>query len=203
VGRPREHNEQTRAALRGAAEQIVAEDGAGALSVRAVAEAATTTTRAVYSVFGSKDGLVDALAQTAFEFLFTEIEALPDTTDPVADLLDVGVVFRRLVHEHPALYRIAFQRVVPGLRSGPELSAARERAFAQLQGRIRRLEEGGLLGRTSLSDATIAFEAVMEGLANAELRGATLRLLPEGDEEGAWNRALVNVIRGFGASGSA
>lgn len=201
MGRPKEHDELTRAALRAAAERIVAAGGAGALSVRAVADGAGTTTRAVYSVFGSKDGLVDALAQTAFEFLFTEIDALPETVDPVADLVDVGVkVFRRLVREHPALYRIAFQRVAPELRAGPELTASRERAFAQLQARIRRLEEAGLLGRISLRDATIVFEAVMEGLANAELRGATLRILPEGEEEQAWNDALVNVVRGFRAS---
>ena len=201
MGRPKEHDEHTRAALRTAAERIVAVGGVGALSVRAVADGAGTTTRAVYSVFGSKDGLVDALAQTAFEFLFTGTDALPETVDPAADLVDVGVkVFRRLVREHPALYRIAFQRVAPELRAGPELTAARERAFAQLQARIRRLEHAGLLGRISVQDATIAFEAVMEGLANTELRGATLRILPEGDEERAWNDALVNVIRGFRAS---
>src|SRR6185295_8413429 len=70
VGRPREHDEHTRAALRAAAERLVARGGAGALSVRAVAEEARTTTRAIYALFGSKDGLlVDALAQGAFEFL--------------------------------------------------------------------------------------------------------------------------------------
>src|SRR5262249_35163110 len=132
VGRPREHNEVTRSALRAAAEQIVAEEGYGALSVRAVADHAGTTTRAVYSVFGSKDGLVDALAQTAFEFLSTTIEQMPETDDPAADLVAVGVqAFRPLAIDHPALYRIAFQRVVPHLRAGSELTAARERAFAQ------------------------------------------------------------------------
>jgi AcrR family transcriptional regulator len=40
-----------------------------ALSVRAAADAAHTTTRAVDSTFGSKGGLIDALAQTAFDFL--------------------------------------------------------------------------------------------------------------------------------------
>jgi AcrR family transcriptional regulator len=198
VGRPREHNEQTRTALRAAAERIVAGAGAGSLSVRAVADEAGTTTRAVYSVFGSKDGLVDALAQTAFEFLFTEIDALPQTDDPAADLVAVGVkVFRRLVREHAGLYRIAFQRVVPDLRAGPELVAARQRAFAQLQGKIARLEASGLLGSTTLEEATLVLEAVMEGLANAELRGATFRILPEGREERAWNDALAIVIRGF------
>ena len=200
VGRPRAHNEETRGALRAAAEQIVADQGYGALSVRAVADHAGTTTRAVYSVFGSKEGLVDALAETAFEFLFTTIEQMPESDDPVADLVAVGVqAFRPLAIDHPALYRIAFQRVMPHLRAGPELSAARERAFAQLRRKIERLHSAGYLGATSLEDATVAFEAVMEGLANAELRGGTLPILPAGDEERAWRSALETVIRGFGA----
>jgi AcrR family transcriptional regulator len=198
MGRPREHDNATRAALRAAAERIVATDGHDALSVRTVANAAGTTTRAVYSVFGSKDGLVDALAQTAFEFLYTEIRALRETNDPVADLVDIGVkVFRRLVLERPVLYRIAFQRVALGLRAGAELAAARQRAFRQLQRRIRRVQASGQLGRTSICDATIAFEATMEGLANAELRGTTLPILPTGDRARAWSRALRAVIRGL------
>jgi AcrR family transcriptional regulator len=163
-----------------------------------VAEAANTTTRAVYSVFGSKDGLVDTLAQSAFEFLHDTIEQLPVTDDPAGDLVDLGVLaFRRLAVEHPALYRIAFQRVVPGFRAGPELTAARQAAFAQLQAKIARLEAAGLLDSVSPREATIAFEAVMEGLANAELRGGTLPILPSGDEEDAWRRTLRILIDGF------
>ena len=201
MGRPREHDEKTRAALLGAAEQIVADGGPAALSVRAVAEAAGTTTRAVYSLFGSKDGLlVESLARGAFDFLFTEIEKLDETDDPVADLIDVGVlVFRRLVREHPALYRIAFQRIVPGLDAGPELTATRQRAWNQLVAKVERLEHAGLLGGKPASKAAVEFNAMMEGLANAELRGAVLRLLPEGDEEQAWRGALATVVRGFRA----
>jgi AcrR family transcriptional regulator len=200
VGRPREHDDTTRTSLRTEAERIVAEHGLSALSVRAVADAAHTTTRAVYSTFGSKEGLIDALAQTAFEFLHSEIEKLSETDDPVRDAVDIAVkVFRRLAVEHPVLYRIAFQRVAPTLRAGPEVAEARERAFAQLQRKIRRLEQAGLLGKTSLPEATVAIEAMMEGLANAELRGRTLPILPAGKEKQAWRRALTTLIRGFGA----
>lgn len=200
VGRPREHDEETGAALRAAAERIVAEQGVRALSVRSVADAAGTTTRAVYSVFGSKDGLVDALAQAAFEHLFDEIDALGETGDPAGDLVDIGVkVFRRFALDHPALFRIAFQRVVPGLRPGSDLTAARQRAFVQLQDRIRRVDAAGLLGRTSVTDATVSFVAVLEGLANAEMRGSTLPILPAGHEEESWRRAIENVVAGFAA----
>ena len=202
MGRPREHDEATRAALLSAAERMVAERGPAALSVRAVAEAAGTTTRAVYSVFGSKEGLlVQALARDAFSFLATEIERLEETDDPVADLIDVGVlVFRRLVREHPALYRIAFQRIAPDLDAGPELTATRQSAWGQLLAKVERLERARLLGGTSTAEAALEFNAMMEGLANAELRGAVLRLLPEGNEEQAWRNALATLIRGFATS---
>ena len=201
MGRPREHDQRTRAALLEAAERLVAEGGPAAVSVRAVADAAGTSTRAVYSLFGSKEGLVvDALARDAFAVLYREIDTLDETDDPASDLVDVGVVaFRRLVLEHPALYRIAFQRVVPGLDGGPELVAARQRTWEQLLAKVERLEAAGLLGDKPVPEAAVELIAMMEGLANAELRGAVLRLLPEGDEERAWRNALTTLVRGFAA----
>jgi AcrR family transcriptional regulator len=202
VGRPKEHGDETRTALRTAAEQLVADGGPYAFSVRAVANAAGTSTRAVYSLFGSRDGLlVDTLAQGAFEFLYDEIAALVETDDPIADLVAVGVpVFRRLVLEHPALYRIAFQRPVRNLRPGPELTAARERAFSQLSAKVQRLDDAGLLGEKQVREAAVEFNAMLEGLANAELRGPVFRNLPKDGEEQAWRNALTSLIRGFGAS---
>ena len=202
MGRPKEHDEHTRAALRAAAERLVADGGVAAFSVRAVADQAGTTTRAVYSLFGSKDGLlVDALAQGAFDYLTEGIDALGDTDDPVADLIAVGVrVFRGLVCEHPALYRIAFQRIVPGFRAGPEVTAARQQAWARLTAKIQRLKDAGLLDHRPVAEAAMEFNAMLEGLANAELRGRALSLLPEGAEEEAWRNALATLIRGFGAS---
>jgi AcrR family transcriptional regulator len=202
VGRPRQHDEDTRVALRDAAERLVAEGGPAAFSVRAVAREAGTTTRAVYTLFGSADALlVDALAQAAFEFLADEIEKLDLTDDPVADLVAIGVpVFRRLVVEHPALYRIAFQRIVHSLRPGPELTAARGRAFDALLGRVERLRDAGGLGDKQVREAAVEFNAMLEGLANAELRGAVFRNLPEGGEQEAWRAALTTLVRGFAAA---
>ena len=199
MGRPKEHSEQTRAELRAAAERLVARGGPSALSVRAVAREAGTTTRAVYSLFGSRDGLlVDALAQGAFEFLFDEIGKLPETDDPAADLIAVGALaFRRLVLEHPAGYRIAFQRVAPGLKPGPELTAARSRAWSQLTAKVQRLADANLLGTKPVREAAVEFNAMLEGLANAELRGDVFRNLPAGGERQAWDNALTTLVHGF------
>jgi AcrR family transcriptional regulator len=197
MGRPREHDETTRAKLRAAAERLVADGGPDALSVRSVADEAGTTTRAVYSLFGSKDGLVAALAQTAFELLYDGIDRLPETNDPAADLVAIGTeVVRGLVREHPALFRIAFQRIA-GLQPEPGLVEARERAWVQLQGRVQRLKEAGLLDHKPVPDAAREINAMWEGLANAELRGDVLRIMPRDDEERAWHDALTTVVDGF------
>lgn len=197
MGRPREHDEETRAALRAAAERLVAAGGADALSVRTVAAEAGTTTRAVYSLFGSKEGLVAAVAQTAFEYLYDGIDRLPKSDDPAADLTAIGTkVVRRLALHHPGLFRIAFQRVA-GLHADPGLVDARQRAWLQLQAAVQRLQDAGQLGTKPVPDAAREINAMWEGLANAELRGEVLRIMPKGDEDRAWNDALTTVVRGF------
>jgi AcrR family transcriptional regulator len=198
VGRPREHDEHTGAALRAAAERLVAAGGPEALTVRAVAQEVGTTTRAIYSVFGSKDGLVTALAEQAFDLLRTGIDKLPETDDPAGDLIDAGAtMYRRFVLDHPSLFRIAFQRIVPELTLGPRLIEARARSWARLEAKVRRLQDAGLLGTLSVNQAAVAFNAMCEGLANAELRGGTLRQLPPDEHERAWRDAFETLVHGF------
>src|SRR6476660_10018602 len=100
MGRPKQHDDTTRDALLSAAEQLVERGGAGALSVRAVADEIGTTTRAVYSTFGSKDALLAALAQRSFEQLRDAIAELPRTKDPAGDLVQAALtVFRPMAVE--------------------------------------------------------------------------------------------------------
>ena len=199
MGRPRTHDEDTREALRAAAERLFDEGGPEAVSVRAVAEAVGTTTRAVYSLFGSRDGLlVDALGTRAYELLTDALDRHPETDDPVADVADMGpAVFRRFVREHPALYRIAFQRAVPVFEPGPELLAARATGFARLTAKLQRLEDAGVLGDKPVAQAVIEFQALCEGLGNFELRARALPILPEAAEDDAWRAAFATLLRGM------
>lgn len=201
MGRPREHNEDTRAKLIAAAEVLVAEGGPDALSVRAVATAAATTTRAVYSLFSSRDGLVDALAEQAFGYLGQGVAAFPETDDPAEDLVRLGSeMYRGFVTDHPSLFRIAFQRVVPEFELSPELVDVRRRVWAQLEAKVERLQRAGLLSGRSLRQATVEFNVVCEGLGNAELRGGTLRREEGTQPVTEWRDALRTMIDGFRSS---
>jgi AcrR family transcriptional regulator len=199
MARPREHDEHTRAALVAAAERLVAEGGASALSVRTVADAVGTSTRAVYSLFGSKDGLIDALAAQAFGYLGDGVAGAPETDDPAADLVELGAtMYRRFVQDHPSLFRIAFQRVVPDFDLSPELLEVRRRVWLQLEAKVARLKEAGLMDDRSVTEAAVEFNALCEGLGNAELRGGTLRREPGVDGETVWRDAFRTIVRGLG-----
>ena len=106
-------------------------------------------------------------------------------------------VYRRLVLEHPALYRIAFQRIVPDFRAGPELTEAHERSLSRLLAKVQGVADAGQLGSMSVQDGAVAFNAMCEGLANSELRDTILRILPAGEEERAWRDSLTALVRGF------
>src|SRR5687767_12036397 len=114
MGRPRSHDEKTRADLLREGEKRLVEGGLDAVSVRGVAEAAGTTTRAIYSLFGSREGLVSALYREAWRTLTARVEAVPLTDDPVQDLVRVGIDgFRSFATSHPNLFRLAFERIIP------------------------------------------------------------------------------------------
>jgi AcrR family transcriptional regulator len=197
MGRPRRHRESTADALLEAAERIVESEGLDALTVRRVADAVGTTTRAVYTVYGSKDGLVVALGSRAFELLRTQLEAQPLTADPAADLVDAGAgVFRRFAIDHPVLFRIGVQRTLPEPVLAAGFREPARQALAGLETRVERLKKAGLLDDYTVSEAVSAFHALCEGLAAMELRS----LLPANDEQRIWNHALTALVRGFSAT---
>src|SRR6266851_2407823 len=147
MGRPREHNQATAVALLEAAERTVQAAGLEGLSVRGLADDVGTTTRAVYTSFGSKDGLLAALGARAFTMLGAAISELPATADPAADLVEAGItVFRRFAIGHPSLFRIGVQQTMGPPELASNFARAATQAFAGLETRVTRVKAAGLLG---------------------------------------------------------
>jgi AcrR family transcriptional regulator len=197
MGRPKQHDDTTREALLAAAENLVEQRGAGALSVRAVADEIGTSTRAVYSTFGSKDGLLGALAKRSFDMLHDAIAELPRTNDPAGDLVQAALtVFRPMAVEHPSLFRIAFLRAAPNVELGPEVSDAARAGYELLTERVQRLADAGLLGGRDVQVATHEFNAMCFGMSVMELVNPE-QLGP--DPQRAWRAAFQTLINGFRA----
>jgi AcrR family transcriptional regulator len=195
MGRPREHDERTRLALLEAAERVAEQDGPAAVTIRTVADAAGTTTRAVYSLFGSKAGLLDALAARLFELLAEAVDAVPATDDPVADVVTASLDgFRTVAIGHPSLYSLVFLQVVPDLPRGPRYRDAAGAAFARLEALLKRVQAAGGLRDVTARQAAQAVHALTEGLATVELRDG----LPGPDQaEQHWRLCLNALLHGL------
>jgi AcrR family transcriptional regulator len=86
---------------------LLNDHGPDALQARKVSSAAGTSTMAVYTHFGGMRGLVAAVAaegRAEFDVALT----LPESDDPVLDLMNCGVAYRRFAFERPHLYRLMF-----------------------------------------------------------------------------------------------
>jgi AcrR family transcriptional regulator len=195
MGRPRVHDERTERELLAAAEGLLAAGGVQALSLRQLAEAAGSTTRAVYSVFGGKEGLLRALFRQAFLALADDLDALPLSDDPAADLVAAGVPgFRGWARSHPDLFRLVFEASAPPVEA-PDPDAGVQ-AFARLLARIRRCVEAGLLPAGREIEIGLSFHALCEGLGSLEARGR-FPLLAGQDPEGLWRSALTALVKGY------
>lgn len=191
MGRPKEHDDAMRASLLHAAEKLVNDQGVHALSVRAVADEVGTTTRAVYSLFGSKAGLLEALAIRLFELLTDAIAQIELTDDPIFDVVTASVEgFRRVALEHSSLYNLVFLRVVPDLVLGAAFDTVAAQTFGCLESLVSRLPMLGPAPR----EAARMVHALTEGLVGMELRGA---LGPAKQAENTWRTAVTTIMHGM------
>ena len=90
-----------------AAVGLLDEHGPDALQTRKVAGAAGTSTMAVYTHFGGMRALIAEVAQEGLR-QFDAALTVPQTDDPVADLMTTGAAYRRYAIERPHMYRLMF-----------------------------------------------------------------------------------------------
>ena len=200
MGRPREHDQATRIALLKAAERQIADGGAAAVSVRSVAAAAGTSTRAVYALFESKEGLLQALAARAFELLMESVDAVPLTRDPVKDLFNVGNVgFRGFALKHPDLFRLVLGTGLTNFRLGPEAGAAGMSAFMQLVALVDRAHQSGRLGTLDVHQATQQLYATAQGMTALELCG----MLDGPAADALWKQMFTTLVAGWASTATA
>ncbi len=207
MARPIKHDDSTRDALLDAAEALLASGGPDAVSVRSVADKIGVSTRAVYSAFGSKPGLMGALAARGFQRLADLVNGMHVTGDPLADLAAAGPrAFRVFALERPHLFRITFDRISEEIYSQPETYPALFASFNALEARFARALDAGLLAKRPMVEFVFMYHSFCCGLAANELStlpppvGANFWKVAQGvDFAALWQNALAAFVRGLTA----
>jgi AcrR family transcriptional regulator len=177
VPRPKLHDDTLRSRLLEVTGRIVAEEGAGALSVRRVAADAGTSTTAIYSLFGGKGELVREVWLEGFRRLAARMEAAPSTGDALDDLRELGMAYHDHAIEHPAFYEIMFGRAVAEYEPSEADRAEAWRTLDMLVAGVRRCVETGQAAGEPDEIAMVLW-GLVHGMASLELHG----MLGEPDE---------------------
>ncbi|MFH9938391.1 TetR/AcrR family transcriptional regulator [Streptomyces murinus] len=187
------HHGDLRAACLRAARELLEEDGAAGLSLRAVARRAGVSAAAPYRHFADRDALVSAVAAQGYRELAGHLAAAhPSPTTP-DELAAVAVAYVRFALDRPALFRVMFAE--PCDPDDEERVGATTAISEYVHGIVR----GAFPGADPDVLSTTVW-ALVHGLAFLHLDGKLDASTPEGvaDRVRAAVRALFTVAVGGG-----
>lgn len=191
--RPKTHDDALRRRLLERAGELLSTEGPAAVSLRKIATDVNTSTTAVYSLFGGKPALLEALYDEAFTQFGTNLAAVPVTDDPAEDLLQIGLAYRRGALEDPQFYSVLYSKVVEPTK---EMSRAAGRTFAPVINAVRRAVEQGVYLAEDPEQIAMSMWGIAHGLVSLELNG---NLPPGIDAAATYELALRAHGRGWRA----
>ncbi|HEY3810042.1 MAG TPA: TetR/AcrR family transcriptional regulator [Acidimicrobiales bacterium] len=200
-----------RTALIEAAARLVADEGKAGLTLRRLAGEVGTSTMAVYTHFGGMDELRRAVRREGFARLRAHLDAVHETSDPVADLAVLGRAYYISATENPNLYRAMF---LDGPLDEEDLGTGLDTFLHLVDGVARCLAAGRLPAASPSDPAELAVElwSLEHGLVTLQLAhllppaqaldrlasGARSLLLAWGDDPRAHARSIKSARRRVG-----
>ena len=166
-----------------AAGRILAAEGAAALTLRRLAQSAGTSTMAVYTLFGDKQGLLAAMYREGYRRLGAAMSAAAqDVDDPLEAMVRYGRAYRSAALANPHLYDLMFGRPVPAFAPDAAAQAVADATFRPLVEGVQRCLDAGVFVGDGVfpADGTVGDVAerialhlwsVSHGMVSLELAG--------------------------------
>jgi AcrR family transcriptional regulator len=124
--------EALRATVLDTAGEILTREGPAGLTMRRLASALGCTTTVLYTMFASKQGLIDAMYREGFDRLTARVRTIPADAPPDERLRQSALAYRENALASPQLYQLTFGAAAPGHTPGPEATGAAEAALNAL-----------------------------------------------------------------------
>jgi AcrR family transcriptional regulator len=190
------HHGDLRAALIRAADEIIAESGIEAFTLRSAAKRAGVSPAAPAHHFGSAKGLLTEVALLGYQRVALYLEKVKDTKDAARNVRALSLAFVRFAVENPGHFRLMFRGDLVN-RDDPRYSAASQPSGLRLGKAV-----GAYYGRKDLDlkrfeDAALILGGVaaMHGLAHLVLEGKALRFFQGAKAESFLEQELPRVLK--------
>jgi AcrR family transcriptional regulator len=149
--------------------EILVQEGAHSLSMRRVAQAAGCSTTVLYTLFGSKNGIIDALFVEGFQRLGQAHAALAPSDDPLQWIMNLCRVYRQVALANPMHYSIMFGNAIPGFEPSANSLLEASKALQPLMDAIQLAMDQGALDVLDAEEFSIELWSVAHGFVSIEL----------------------------------
>lgn len=167
----REGQGVVRAAILDAAKRLLIAEGPAALTVRRISGEVGCSTKVIYTLFGGKDGLSEALWLEGFARFERRLLAVPPNDDKIARLHEGLAVYREYALSEPDYYRVMFQGAMSGFKPGPEATQTAKRTFELLVSGVADCLEAGLLRGAEPAEIADMLWMAVHGAVSLEISG--------------------------------
>ncbi|HZZ47333.1 MAG TPA: WHG domain-containing protein [Pseudonocardia sp.] len=195
--RPKVHDDALRVRLLEEAVRTLSQDGPDGLSLRKLAAQVGTSTTAVYSLFGGKQALLDAVFDEAFARFGQRLASSPPTDRPEEDLYRMALAYRESALAEPHFYQVMFGQA-RGAFSPDAASMARAAAtFEPLVEAVQRAMDAGLIRKANPTTVAVTLWGCVHGMVSLELHS----LLPPSADDPAvlYQEAIAAIAGGWSA----
>ena len=183
------HHGDLRRQLIAVGEEVLAERGLAALSLREVARRLEVSHNAPFKHFASREALLAAIAEEGFAEIARRLQSAMLSDAGPAGIIERGVAYVTFALERPAVFRLMFGGQLDPAEH-PDLA---EKAAASLEGMTRRIGEA-FGDDESLGDATLSAWAFVHGLASLLLDGQIPPALRAGRSDAELARAVTAAM---------
>lgn len=144
---------------------VIETEGPSHFSLRSLAADLGVSHTAPRHHFGSREGVLNAVAAEGFALLGAELRRVRESA---GSFLDVGVAYVDFALSHPAHFEVMFSPKLLDV-DDPELQAAREITYAELRGGVEQL---AAIGQAyDAPAAVLAAWSIVHGIATLALTG--------------------------------
>jgi AcrR family transcriptional regulator len=193
--RPRLHDDALRVRLLEQAVRTLSEHGVDALSLRKLAAQVGTSTTAMYSLFGGKPGLLNAVLDEAFRRFGERIAEVEITGNPCDDMFALAMAYRAGALAEPHFYQVMFGPVGGSVIPDPETVERAKGAFHPLVEAVRKAMVSGQLRPGNPTAVATTMWATVHGMVSLELRSLLPR--PAGDPAELYRQAVLALSVGW------
>jgi AcrR family transcriptional regulator len=170
-----EEGDERRRPVVEAAARLLAEEGPHGLSLRRIAAEAGGSTQLVYTLFGGKPGLADALYAEGFGRLAAACRVALASCPPPGDperLVALGRAYRAFAQREPAFFAVMFGKAIPDFTpTSATTGRCRANTFGSLVAEVRACLDAGTLVADSAEGLARLCWVTVHGLSALESAG--------------------------------